>query len=711
MADNLLRLRVDSQEYDSKIKRASEGLQRYIEGCKKAGGTLEYLDEGVMDFVKSLGTMETEAKSAREKLTELSNAFTDLSMTYHEMSEEAKNTDVGRELSNQIQILGERARDAKTQIELTRQSINGFSAVNQGVSALTSAFQSATGAAKLLGVDVGNDVEVIAKLQSAAAVANGIRELANMLKLASQAQFAFNTAAKANPYVLIASAVTAAGVALLAFTKRTKESTEATKEQEEALKQAQRMAEIWKSSLSNTYSSLMTKYDELRRQWVSLKNEHQKIEWIKQNESALQNLGLAVNDVKSAEETFNNNTDAVVQSFVRRAQAAARVAQLTELYRKQIELLDEKEKINSAYQSVNQDNIKNGPKDTLTDSTLGGAIAGALKAQIDVIDTKIEANQAEINKVKDQIGNEASDFVGPKGGDNKQYKPGGEPLPVEIINDKRTGVGFNPESSAFGENGGMKSIKDLQADLRYFKDLLANAKTQEEYKTATSGIAQTQGAIKAQSLALELDVSIAEAEVMSQAQSLRDSLETYFKDNPLKFNVDGGLAKEGKDARDSWKSAASAVQSVGSAIASIEDPAAKVAGTVAQAIATVALAYADTLAKDGASKSNIFAFIAAAAAATVSMATTIASIHSATGYEQGGIVGGNSYSNDQVPIMANSGELVLTRAMQGNLASQLQGNNSGGVTSNPYVTGDKIVLGINNWGKKTGRGELVFSRN
>ena len=34
MADSILRLRVESQEYDNKLKRAAEGLQRYADGCR-----------------------------------------------------------------------------------------------------------------------------------------------------------------------------------------------------------------------------------------------------------------------------------------------------------------------------------------------------------------------------------------------------------------------------------------------------------------------------------------------------------------------------------------------------------------------------------------------------------------------------------------------------------------------------------------------------
>ena len=53
MADSILRLKVESSEYDSKIRRATEGLKRYADGCRQAGGTLEYLDDGVLEFTQA----------------------------------------------------------------------------------------------------------------------------------------------------------------------------------------------------------------------------------------------------------------------------------------------------------------------------------------------------------------------------------------------------------------------------------------------------------------------------------------------------------------------------------------------------------------------------------------------------------------------------------------------------------------------------------
>lgn len=63
MADNILRLRVESTEYDSKLKSAAEGLTRYIAGCRKAGSTLEVVEKETLRYAQSLGRMETVSRS------------------------------------------------------------------------------------------------------------------------------------------------------------------------------------------------------------------------------------------------------------------------------------------------------------------------------------------------------------------------------------------------------------------------------------------------------------------------------------------------------------------------------------------------------------------------------------------------------------------------------------------------------------------------
>ena len=67
--------------------------------------------------------------------------------------------------------------------------------------------------------------------------------------------------------------------------------------------------------------------------------------WIKDNQSAFNELRLKIGNVTEAENIFNRRTDAVVEAFKQRALAAAYAAKLTALYQRQIELLDKKQKI------------------------------------------------------------------------------------------------------------------------------------------------------------------------------------------------------------------------------------------------------------------------------------------------------------------------------------------------------------------------------
>ena len=89
------------------------------------------------------------------------------------------------------------------------------------------------------------------------------------------------------------------------------------------------------------------------------------------------------------------------------------------------------------------------------------------------------------------------------------------------------------------------------------------------------------------------------------------------------------------------------------------------------------------------------------------MISTISAIHSATGYAQGGMVQGNTYSGDQVPIRVNAGEVVLNHAQQGAIASQLQEAGGGGGYVPSSISGEQIFIAMNRYTRRTGKGEIV----
>ena len=131
MADSILKLRVESQEYDQKIKRAAEGIQRYAQKCREAGGTLQYLDDGVLEFVQALGKMDTVATGTKQQLREMSNALTTLTQTDRGLTDEEKASPFGQELAKGIQQLTERAGQAQDAMADVQASIRNAASDTQ----------------------------------------------------------------------------------------------------------------------------------------------------------------------------------------------------------------------------------------------------------------------------------------------------------------------------------------------------------------------------------------------------------------------------------------------------------------------------------------------------------------------------------------------------------------------------------------------------
>jgi TP901 family phage tail tape measure protein len=153
--------------------------------------------------------------------------------------------------------------------------------------------------------------------------------------------------------LLISTGVGVAIVALTeviaAFTSKSADAQTQAEDTAESMKgfgdAADDIKTAYDSALKNTYADLMAKYEKLKAGWRALSTEQQKMAWIKDNQSAFNELRLKIGNVTEAENIFNRKTDAVAEAFKQRALAAAYAAKLTALYQRQIELLDKKQKI------------------------------------------------------------------------------------------------------------------------------------------------------------------------------------------------------------------------------------------------------------------------------------------------------------------------------------------------------------------------------
>ena len=245
--------------------------------------------------------------------------------------------------------------DLSAQIGLAAMGVGGFVKTLQAMNiqhAVAAIRAKTTGAAMLLCGVNANRAAAFTRVFSAALRSGAFS--ATALKIALRGLMSAT---------VIGAALMAVGVIIeklvASFDKAGDEAGEAAKGIEELGDQADTVKEAYDSTLKSTYSDLMSKYDKLRTAWQALSTEQQKIAWIKNNQSAFNDLRLKIDDVSDAENIFNGNTDAVVEAFSRRAKAAAYAAKLASLYEKQIELFDKKTEVTG---DIAEDAKKSGRK-------------------------------------------------------------------------------------------------------------------------------------------------------------------------------------------------------------------------------------------------------------------------------------------------------------------------------------------------------------
>lgn len=265
-----------------------------------------------------------------------------------------------------------------------------------------------------------------------------------------------------------------------------------------------------------------------------------------------------------------------------------------------------------------------------------------------------------------------------------------------------------------------ESMASLRQKLAEYQRALDNATNAADEMAARQGIADTQWQMSDTGRAaakLGWDRADLEA-VYKEMQDAIGELE------PLKIeasvDIDSNAikrtAKDASNVTTAFQAAAISADALAVALRNFDDPTMRIVSIIAEAIANVASGAGAAIAKAGQESASWIDYLAASTSVTAQMITTIAEIRSATKYAQGGIIKGNSYSGDNILaqgpsglIGLNAGEVVLTKAMQGNLASQLSesGGGGGGVAMRPYVDSERIYLGMENMLTRRGKGEIV----
>ena len=349
---------------EDRLSGTIRNVRQELENTGKSGTKLD-------EIKRKFDRIQSSAAPLKNKLRSLREMMADMNL------DGLTNTDVFGQMAEQAGQYADAIADAQQAVRAFADDNMKLQAVTEGFQLITGAVGIATGAMGLLGVENEKVEQAILKVQSAIAVMNGVQQVATllnkdsvlMLRLkqvaitatsaatvkATAAEGAATVATKINTIAQtawnIAKAVAKAllgdfsglvlvGAGVLAtYAIATANSTDEQNKNNDAMEKAKTVYQEFTENAAEQTGSLVGKFQELRGEWNRLSTEAEKVQWLKDNQTEMQKLGLKVNDVTSAENVYNRNTPKIVKALELRARAMAAQGMIIEQYKKYYETI------------------------------------------------------------------------------------------------------------------------------------------------------------------------------------------------------------------------------------------------------------------------------------------------------------------------------------------------------------------------------------
>lgn len=721
---SVLELAVGTGKWDAGLKKAKQSLENFTQANGGLQKALEKESQKMQQFVQMMGKMDSTAKTAKGQMNDYKSTIEQLTMQYNRMTDAQKQT-IGQDYLKAIEQIKQKYHAVNEEIQEMNRSLSGASSSGSsggglfdGISSkfdgmiqvfggnmMTKAFDMASGAAfnfvntikeaAAQGIEMAKSGEGIRlafdrlnrpeilenlrqathntvtdiELMKAAVKFNDFKlplsELGTMLAFAQQK--AKDTGQSID--YMVDSIVTGLGRKSLMILDNLGLSADQIKtKMKETGDMTSAVGEIIREQMKSAGDYVETAADRATRADVELKNA---MEQLGQSLMPLQEQGVEVfNSIELAAIKFlNEGVNQLVPALQKMKSVIDEVydASVTNNWLTQgfIEWLETGIDVSFRFIPYLKDikywidAIKNSGN-----AGAGAAVGGAL--------SKVVMQGSAINEIPEiyVTGNK------PKKSGTKKNLPEYRDFTTQVF--KNSGSDLKGSFEHVGVFDMFKSESQFDPE-----NILGSQDAWKEYKDTITGA------------------------VGSIGESF-ENLTTFTKDfDPLK-----PLTKAAKQNQAAMSLAAQAASSFSSALAGMEDPGAKAAGTVIGAIANIALGFAYAASAKDTTASG-WAWLAWVAAGMAALATTISTVHSLTGYAQGGIVEGNSYSGDNMMFGGdglyglNAGELVLTKAQQNSLAQTLSGNGLGNINVTGRLNGTDILLSADRAAQASGRGQLV----
>ena len=301
------------------LKQEAAAVTAELDGERQA---LKLLEVEVKNNEKAQVTFRTQLRNAREELIRMEQAG-------------LRGTEAYSKMQGELGRLQDAYDDATQQARVLANDEKLFQGIISTVSGVAGAFSAAQGAIGLFAGENENLQKIMVKVQSLMAITIGLQQVAQTLN--KDSYFSLVVLTKAKEYLAIAEAkvATAMGVSTVAarvlmatltlglsvaitgliilMNRFMSAQAEAKKKQEE----------FNKAAVEAAYKPIAA-YKSLVGEWESLGDSMaDKEKFIRNNQKAFEELGVAVNSVADAEKLLVGNTEGFARAMLARAKAVA----------------------------------------------------------------------------------------------------------------------------------------------------------------------------------------------------------------------------------------------------------------------------------------------------------------------------------------------------------------------------------------------------
>ena len=116
MADVITRFKLETTQFDSKLRDTAKALKDVTHQASLGGKDFDNFSQKAIESARALGTVQSGANNTKDKLRDLVGSYNDAAKAYNELTDKAKQGEFGKAMSASLQQLQQRIRETKEEL-------------------------------------------------------------------------------------------------------------------------------------------------------------------------------------------------------------------------------------------------------------------------------------------------------------------------------------------------------------------------------------------------------------------------------------------------------------------------------------------------------------------------------------------------------------------------------------------------------------------